>query len=73
MLPWRSWLGKLRRELFECSCGDQQTATEWQEFSVPDFKSRFDLTRKWAIPLLEQLDLMGVTARSGNSRIIRRS
>ncbi|HSU82230.1 MAG TPA: selenocysteine-specific translation elongation factor, partial [Thermoanaerobaculia bacterium] len=30
-------------------------ATAWDRFSVSDFKDRFGLTRKWAIPLLEHL------------------
>jgi selenocysteine-specific elongation factor len=39
-------------------------------FTVPDFKTFFGITRKYAIPLLEQLDREGVTRRSGNERII---
>ncbi|PWT92902.1 MAG: selenocysteine-specific translation elongation factor [Acidobacteria bacterium] len=39
-------------------------------FSVPDFKSIFGVSRKYAIPLLEQLDREGVTRRVGNERII---
>jgi selenocysteine-specific elongation factor len=39
-------------------------------FSVPDFKSKFGVTRKYAIPLLERLDQEGITRRSGNERII---
>lgn len=39
-------------------------------FSVADFKARFGVTRKYAIPLLELLDREGVTRRSGNERII---
>jgi len=39
-------------------------------FSVPDFKALFGISRKFAIPLLEQLDRDGVTRRSGNERII---
>jgi selenocysteine-specific elongation factor len=39
-------------------------------FSVPDFKERFGVSRKYAIPLLEQLDREGITRRSGNERII---
>ena len=42
-------------------------------FSVPEFKERFDLTRKWAIPILEYLDSSGVTRRVGDSRQIVRS
>ncbi len=39
-------------------------------FSVADFKTRFGVTRKYAIPLLELLDREGVTRRMGNERII---
>lgn len=39
-------------------------------FSVPDFKTLFGVSRKYAIPLLERLDREGVTRRSGNERII---
>jgi selenocysteine-specific elongation factor len=37
-------------------------------FSVPQFKDRFGLSRKWAIPLLEHLDSVGVTRRVGDER-----
>lgn len=40
--------------------------------SVGDFKERFDLTRKWAIPILEHLDSTGVTRRVGDERQIVR-
>jgi selenocysteine-specific elongation factor len=39
-------------------------------FSVADFKGRFGVSRKYAIPLLELLDREGVTRRMGNERII---
>jgi selenocysteine-specific elongation factor len=39
-------------------------------FSVPDFKTIFGVSRKYAIPLLELLDREGITRRSGNERII---
>lgn len=45
--------------------------TGWERFTVSDFKERFGLTRKWAIPLLEQLDSEGVTRRVGDGRMIR--
>jgi selenocysteine-specific elongation factor len=48
---------------------------EWEVegFAVGDFKERFDLTRKLAIPALEWLDSERVTVRHGNRRkIIRR-
>jgi len=40
----------------------------WERFSVPQFKERFDLSRKWAIPLLEHLDSIAVTRRVGDDR-----
>lgn len=42
----------------------------WEKFSVSDFKERFGLSRKWAIPLLEHLDSTGVTRRIGDQRAI---
>jgi selenocysteine-specific elongation factor len=43
------------------------------EFDVGNFKDRFGLSRKWAIPLLEHLDSIGFTRRAGNKRqIIKR-
>ena len=38
------------------------------DFGVPDFKDRFGLTRKLAIPILEWLDSQRVTVRQGNQR-----
>ena len=43
-------------------------AAGWDRFSVADFKDRFGLSRKWAIPLLEHLDSTGVTRRVGDER-----
>jgi selenocysteine-specific elongation factor len=49
-------------------------ATGWQRFTVPQFKDRFGLTRKWAIPLLEHLDSTGRTRRVGDERqVVRRA
>ncbi|MEM7050076.1 MAG: selenocysteine-specific translation elongation factor [Acidobacteriota bacterium] len=45
-------------------------ASGWERFSVPDFKDRFDLTRKLALPLLEHLDSSGFTRRVGDERIL---
>ncbi len=45
-------------------------ATGRKEFSIAEFKSLTGLTRKYAIPLLELLDQMGVTQRKGSSREI---
>ena len=47
-------------------------ATSWDRFSVAEFKDRFGLTRKWAIPLLEHLDSTGATRRVGDDRMIVR-
>jgi len=47
-------------------------ATGWERFTVGQFKERFGLSRKWAIPLLEHLDSRGVTRRSGDERQLRR-
>jgi selenocysteine-specific elongation factor len=59
-----SALAGLRRDLL---------ATSWDRFSVADFKDRFGLTRKWAIPLLEHLDSTGATRRLGDERVVVRS
>ncbi len=58
-----SALTGLRRDLL---------ASSWERFSVADFKDRFGLTRKWAIPLLEHLDSTGATRRMGDDRMIVR-
>jgi len=45
-----------------------------ESFAVGEFKERFGLTRKLAIPVLEWLDSERVTVRSGNQRkILKRS
>jgi len=41
-----------------------------KELTVADFKELTGLTRKYAIPLLELLDQMGITRRKGNTREI---
>ena len=56
-------LAELRRQL---------AGTSWERFSVADFKDRFGLTRKWAIPLLEHLDSTGATRRVGDERLVVR-
>jgi selenocysteine-specific elongation factor len=53
----------LRREL---------AAAGWERFGVPQFKDRFGLSRKWAIPLLEHLDSIGATRRIGDERLVVR-
>ena len=56
-------LDKLRADL---------RSSGWERFSVPQFKDRFGLTRKWAIPLLEHLDSKGATRRIGDERMVVR-
>ncbi len=52
----------------------QVQAWEIEDFAVGDFKQRFGLTRKLAIPALEWLDSERVTVRTGDRRkIIRRN
>ena len=48
---------------------------EWKvdDFAVGDFKERFGLTRKLAIPALEWLDSEHVTVRQGNRRKVLRA
>ena len=38
-----------------------------------DFKYLLDTTRKFALPLLDHLDRIGVTRRVGNTRYLRES
>ncbi len=47
-------------------------ATGWDTFTVTEFKDRFGLTRKWAIPLLEHLDRQRLTRREGDRRRVLR-
>ena len=64
MIVAASAIARLRRELSESGLDD---------FTVPQFKDRFGLSRKWAIPLLEHLDSTGVTRRLGDQRqVVRR-
>ena len=49
---------------------DWLRTSDWESFGVPQFKDQFGLSRKWAIPLLEQLDSERVTLRVGNERKI---
>ena len=45
-----------------------------ERFKVPAFKERYGISRKWAIPILEHLDSVGVTRRLGDERqVIGRS
>jgi selenocysteine-specific elongation factor len=47
-------------------------SSDWDRFSVGDFKKRYGLTRKWAIPILEHLDSKGITRRVGDQRMVIR-
>jgi selenocysteine-specific elongation factor len=40
-------------------------------FTVAEFRDRFDISRKYAVPLLEWLDRTGVTRRDGDVRLVR--
>jgi selenocysteine-specific elongation factor len=46
------------------------TARKNRKFSVPEFKEWTQVSRKYAIPLLEYLDRQHVTRREGDSRIV---
>jgi selenocysteine-specific elongation factor len=52
-------LETLREQLFD---------TGWERFDVRQFKQRFGISSKWAIPLLEALDARGATVRDGSAR-----
>ena len=56
-----SWLDEVVRRV---------RASGKRDMSVADFKEMIGLSRKYAIPLLELLDEMGVTKRSGPGRIV---
>ncbi len=74
----RGRLVRLPGELVIAAATIERVAAElagsgWERFSVPQFKERFALSRKFAIPLLEHLDSKGVTRRVGDARqLVRR-
>ncbi|MBV9302178.1 MAG: selenocysteine-specific translation elongation factor [Acidobacteriaceae bacterium] len=45
-------------------------AHKGRRFSVPDFKESTQISRKYAIPLLEYLDRVNVTRREGDMRVV---
>jgi selenocysteine-specific elongation factor len=45
-------------------------AHKGRRFSVPEFKDWVQISRKYAIPLLEYLDRQHVTRREGDSRLV---
>jgi selenocysteine-specific elongation factor len=49
---------------------EELSASGWESFTVAQFKDRFGLSRKWAIPWLEHLDSVGFTRRVGDERQI---
>ena len=49
------------------------TTSRNSNLRMADFKDRFGLTRKWAIPLLEHLDSTGATRRMGDDRMVVRT
>lgn len=57
----RPWLDEIIAKLRDCGR---------REISIAEFKKLTGLTRKYAIPLLELLDGMGVTRRKGSDREI---
>jgi selenocysteine-specific elongation factor len=58
------WLKSLKAQLAELKANGQRDLT------VGEFKRLTGLTRKYAIPLLEFLDELGLTRRIGNKRLI---
>lgn len=58
------WLDNLKQQLALMKARGQK------ELSVGDFKKLTGLTRKYAIPLLEFLDELGLTRRVGNRHLI---
>ncbi len=49
---------------------DDLRASGWDSFGVGEFKDRYGLSRKWAIPVLEHLDSQRVTRRQGDRRVV---
>jgi selenocysteine-specific elongation factor len=45
-------------------------AHQGRRFSVPEFKAWTNVSRKYAIPLLEYLDHQRITRRDGDSRVV---
>lgn len=64
---------RLPGDLFIAASAIQEIRTDLQgaetkPFTVGEFKTRYNLSRKWAIPILEYLDSAGVTRRVGDQR-----
>ena len=47
---------------------EELLASGLDDFSVAQFKDLFQLSRKWAIPILEHFDAQRFTRRTGNTR-----
>ncbi len=58
------WLNSLKAQL------DELKASGRRELTIGEFKKLTGLSRKYAIPLLEFLDELGLTRRIGNKRLI---
>jgi selenocysteine-specific elongation factor len=50
--------------------GEIREAFAGRRFSAVEFKDRFGTSRKYAIPLLEYFDSVGVTMRQGDVRVL---
>ncbi len=61
-------LEKLKQEVLQLGAG--RTSTALARIDVATFKTRYGLSRKFAIPLLEWLDRERVTRRVGDARVI---
>lgn len=48
-------------------------ASDFERVTVPEFKALFGLTRRWAVPLLELCDTLGITRKLGMDRLIVRT
>ena len=62
------WLLPLQIESIQSVLRDRYP--DQQPFSVPEFKDLLNVSRKYAIPLLEHLDREGFTRRIGDRRIV---
>ena len=57
-------------ERLEAEVRALNTGTEPTRIDVATFKGRYEISRKFAIPLLEYLDRERVTRRVGQQRIV---
>jgi selenocysteine-specific elongation factor len=61
----------LRESIDEVARTLRNELTEGDEITPAMFRDRFNTTRKYAIPLLEYLDMAGVTVRIGSRRQLK--